>query len=251
MPTILTIFIFTLLLYQQPAPTGLRPVGHTPAGNTEKVTIPASGAMDTSGATVPAPTANSVDRNPSRPSAVTGESPTDNDTPFAITSPSLPIPEPDILGSILVLVAAFGLCCSFFFIYQSLHLQKALFPTRKHRFLNPEAIGLLPVAYFFITITVWLAYIWTVNIDYIRDYDIQGRFYLYHPRLLLMGLLVGNLFPSSIALYASYLLHYKSKAGKDSSTKEVTKRASIFSLVFNLINLIASIVTIFIFASTK
>jgi hypothetical protein len=160
-------------------------------------------------------------------------------------------PEPDVLGSILVLVAVFGLCCSFFFIYQSLNLQKALFPTRKNSFLNPSAIGLLPVAYFFITITVWFAYVRTVNIDHIQDYHIQGRFYLYHPRLFLLGLLVGNLFPSSVALYASYLLHFKSKTGKDSSTKEVTKRASIFSLVFNLINLIGSIVTIFIFASSK
>lgn len=256
-----------MLLFQQPAPTTIKPVGNMSAGNTKKQTIPASGG------TVPAPSANSEDRNPNSPTGGTtkmpignggnGTIPSDtgtvtyqgdtisNVTPSGNVTPSLTLPEPDNLGIILCLVAFFAICCSFFFIYQSINLQKALFPTRKHRFINSEAIGFLTVAYILITITIWLMYVWGMNIDYIQSYDIQMRFYVYHPRLFLTGLLLGNLFPSSIALYASYLLHFKSKTGKDSSTKEVTKRASIFSLVFNLINLIGSIVTIFVFASTK
>ncbi len=246
----LIIFIFGLLLFQQPAPTAIKPVvGNIPTDNTKRQTIPASGG------TVPAPNGNSEDRNQEKPTGGTIPSDTGiitspGDTIGNVT-PSLPLPEPDNLGIILCLVAFFAICCSFFFIYQSMNLQKALFPTRKHRFINSEAIGFLTVAYILITITIWLMYVWGMNIDHIRDYDIQGRFYLYHPRLFLLGLLVGNLFPSSVALYASYLLHFKSKTGKDNSIKEVTKRASIFSLVFNLINLIGSLVTIFVFASTK
>jgi len=90
-----------------------------------------------------------------------------------------------------------------------------------------------------------------LNIGGIQDYPDPVTFYLYNPRWFLMGLLVGNLLPSSIAFYSSYLLHYRSQTGRDSGTKEVTKRASIFSLVFNLINLVASIISIFIFASNK
>lgn len=236
----LIVFIFVLLLFQQPAPTAIKPVGNMPAGNTERQTIPASGG------TVDAPNANSEDRNPEKPTGgtITGDSIVD-------LTPSLHLPEPDNLGIILCLVAFFAICCSFFFIYQSMNLQKALFPTRKHRFINSEALYVLTVGYLLFTITVWLLYVWAMNTDNIQSYDIQMRFYVYHPRLFLLGLLVGNLFPSSVALYASYLLHYRSKAGKDSSTKEITKRASIFSLVFNLISLIGSIVTIFVFASTK
>jgi hypothetical protein len=158
--------------------------------------------------------------------------------------------EPDLLGVILVLVAFLTACLSFFFIYQSLNLQKALFPTRKHKFINSDVAFMLPIIVFLFVLSAWLFYIWVANISGIQFYRGQGFFYLNHPRLFLLGLLIANLFPTSIALYYSYLLHHRSQSGKSSSTKEVAKRASIFSSVFNLINLVASIITLVIFASS-
>lgn len=167
-----------------------------------------------------------TDENPSEP---TDENPTAGTRgqsiegdPVSITSPAPPgrnISEPDLLGVSLVLVAFLAVCLSFFFIYQSLNLQKALFPTRKHKFINTDVAFMLPITVFFFILSAWLFYIWVANISAIQVYPDQVFFYLNHPRLFLLGLLIANLFPTSIALYYSNLLHHRSQSGKGSSIK--------------------------------
>lgn len=158
-----------------------------------------------------------------------------------------PLPEPDTLGFVLISLAIAGIVCSFFFIVQSLNLQKALFHRRKVQFLNSYLVLILPVLWCIITILIWFGYITFVNFAYIQSYNFPLEFYVYNPRVLLKGLLLGNIIPALIALYSVYILHNQNRNTKDEKSSEIAKRSSILGLVFNLINLIGSIITIFVF----
>ena len=159
-------------------------------------------------------------------------------------APGPSFPEPDLLGTAFVLIAIILIICSFFFIYQSLNLQKAESPDRENQLINSKVVSYLSSIVFTFIVLIWLFYVWFVNFSGIRDYPSQMIFYIYNPRIFLVGLSLGNIFPALVALYSTFLLH---NLNTNTKNENIGKRNFALQLIINLINFIASIVTIFVF----